>query len=145
VTDLIGKQIHSIDAKGRMIVPAKFRDSLGSEFVVALGLDNCLNLYPMEEWGKLLMKLKETLSSSDETRRFLNFLSANSEQVEADKQGRVILPTELRAKVGIVKDVVTVGALDKIRVFAKEFWDEYSADITIRDIAATAAAFNIPL
>ncbi len=140
-----GKQIHSIDAKGRVIVPVKFREKLGEQFIVALGIDRCLNLYPMDEWQKLLEKLDQNLPGTDEGRLLLTFLSANSEPVEMDKQGRVILPQELRDSAGITTDVVSVGALDKIKVFPKDVWDEYNKSVSLREIASTAATYGIRL
>ena len=140
-----GKQIHSIDAKGRVIVPVKFREKLGEQFVVALGVDRCLNLYPMDEWEKLLEKLDQNLPGTEDGRRLLTFLSANSEFVEMDKQGRVILPQELREEVGITKDVVSVGALDKIKLFPKDEWDNIGKNVSIHEIASTAATYGIRL
>ncbi len=140
-----GKQIHSIDAKGRIIVPVKFREKLGERFIVSLGIDHCLSLYPEDEWEKLLAKMDANLPGTDEGRLLLTFLSANSEPVEMDKQGRAIIPQELRELAGITKDVVSVGALDKIKVFAKEEWDKYNASISLREVAATAAEFGIRL
>ncbi|MBO4766547.1 MAG: division/cell wall cluster transcriptional repressor MraZ [Lachnospiraceae bacterium] len=140
-----GKQIHSVDAKGRVIVPVKFREKLGEQFIVALGIDCCLNIYPMDEWLKLLEKLDTNLPGTDGGRKLLTFLSANSEPVEMDKQGRVILPQELRERVGITKDIVSVGALDKIKMFSKEAWDQYNDSVSREEIASTAATYGIRL
>ena len=137
-----GKQIHSIDAKGRIIIPAKFREKLGNEFVV-LCLHNCLNLYPSAEWDKLLEKISNELPATD--RSYLDVLSYNSEPVEMDKQGRVILPPEMREAVKIEKDIVSVGSFEKIHVYAKNVWEKVSADVSSSNIEDKFAQYGIRL
>ena len=137
-----GKQIHSVDAKGRIIIPVKFREKLGDQFIAAW-LGDCLNLYPMDEWEKLMERLDANLPATE--RRIPELLSFNSVPVDMDKQGRAILPQDLRAKAGIEKDIVSVGSLEKIRVYSKKSWDKISEGVSMEDIASTAAQYGIRL
>ena len=100
---------HSIDTKGRVIVPAKFRESLGNEFVITQGLDGCLFVFPNEEWNAFEEKLKSLPMSNKDARKFVRFFLAGAATVELDKQGRILIPTVLREFAGLEKDVVVVG------------------------------------
>ncbi len=92
----MGEYNHSIDAKGRMIVPAKFRDQLGNEFVVTKGLDGCLFVYSNEEWHRIEENLRDNPLTSREARKFMRFFFAGAATCEVDKQGRILLPANLR-------------------------------------------------
>lgn len=94
--DVHGEYQHSIEAKGRLIVPAKFRDGLGEHFVVTKGLDNCLFAYPQEEWKIFEEKLKQLPLTSTGARKFVRFFFAGSCECDLDNQGRIILPSNLR-------------------------------------------------
>ena len=104
----MGEYNHTIDAKGRMIVPAKFREQLGNEFVVTKGLDGCLFVYSNEEWHRIEENLREKPLTSKDARKFLRFFFAGAATCEVDKQGRILLPANLREYAGIDKDVVSV-------------------------------------
>ena len=93
---LMGEYNHTIDAKGRLIVPAKFREVLGDEFVVTKGLDNCLFVYPNDEWQKFEEKLQTLPLTNKNARQFTRFFLAGAASVEVDKQGRILLPSVLR-------------------------------------------------
>lgn len=118
----MGEYNHSIDAKGRMIVPAKFRELLGDVFVVTQGLDGCLFVYPDEEWKKFVKELRE-LPGSKEARQLQRYFMAGAALVEVDKQGRILLPLKLREQAKLEKDIVFVGVLSKIEIWSKERWD----------------------
>ena len=105
----MGEYNHSIDAKGRLIVPSKFREQLGSEFVVTKGLDGCLFVYSHEEWQRIEESLREKPLTSKDARKFLRFFFAGAATCEVDKQGRINLPANLREYAGIDKEVVSVG------------------------------------
>ncbi|MBR6020704.1 MAG: division/cell wall cluster transcriptional repressor MraZ [Lachnospiraceae bacterium] len=137
-----GKHIHSVDAKGRIIIPVKFREKLGDHFIVAW-LGQCLNLYPMDEWDRLMEKLDAQLPATESG--IIEILSYNSEPVDMDQQGRVMLPQDLRMKAGVEKDIVSVGDLEKIHVYSKEAWDKKSAGISMENTIATAAQYGIRL
>lgn len=117
-----GKYNHSIDNKGRIIVPSKFRETLGDSFVATIGLDGCLYMYSYEEWEKFLTSLRE-LPGNAEGRKLVRYFMACAADCEIDKQGRSLIPSELREKAGIEKEVVLVGVINKIEVWSKERWE----------------------
>ena len=110
----MGEYQHSIDAKGRLIVPAKFRDGLGEHFVVTKGLDNCLFAYPQEEWKIFEEKLKQLPLTSTGARKFVRFFFAGAVECDLDNQGRIILPSNLREYAGLKKDTVLKFGTRKI-------------------------------
>lgn len=118
----MGEYNHSIDAKGRIIVPAKFREELGEEFVVTLGLDGCLFVYPDTEWQSFVEKLK-SLPGNREARQLQRYFLAGAVTCEADKQGRILIPSKLREHAQLEKDVVFVGVLGKIEIWSRERWE----------------------
>ena len=120
----MGEYNHSIDAKGRMIVPAKFREQLGNEFVVTKGLDGCLFVYSNEEWHRIEENLRDKPLTSREARKFMRFFFAGAATCEVDKQGRILVPQTLREFAGLDKDVVLTGNLNRIEVWSKEKWSE---------------------
>ena len=117
---LMGEYNHTIDAKGRLIVPAKFREVLGDEFVVTKGLDNCLFVYPNDEWQKFEEKLQTLPLTNKNARQFTRFFLAGAASVEVDKQGRILLPSVLREFAGLEKDVVLVGVASRIEIWSKD-------------------------
>ena len=135
-----GKQIHSIDAKGRIIVPVKYRKELGESFVVAW-MGECLNLYPVKEWENLMYKLDEQLPADESG--IIEYFSYYSEQVDMDSQGRAMLPQDLRMKAGIEKDIISVGDVGKIHVYAKDAWEKKFGDRTMQETRAGAASRGV--
>lgn len=125
---------HSIDTKGRVIVPAKFREALGDSFVVTLGLDGCLFVYPEEEWRDFVKQLKE-LPGSKEARKLQRYFMAGAAPCDVDKQGRVLIPSSLREKAGLEKDIVFVGVMSKIEIWSKERWEENDDFDNVDEIA----------
>ncbi|MDD3219504.1 MAG: division/cell wall cluster transcriptional repressor MraZ [Lachnospiraceae bacterium] len=123
----MGEYSHSIDAKGRLIVPSKFRELLGEEFVLAKGQDGCLALYPKAEWEHFLEKLQALpLVTNKKAREFTRQLASQAAFCELDKQGRVLVPQKLRAAANLEKDVVLAGNINKIEIWSQEKWDEIS-------------------
>jgi MraZ protein len=118
----MGEYNHTIDTKGRIIVPSKFRDALGDEFVVTQGLDGCLFVYPNDEWMNFITQLKN-LPGSKEARQLQRYFMAGAATCEVDKQGRILIPTKLREQAGLEKDIVFVGVLSKIEIWSKEKWE----------------------
>ena len=131
----MGEYNHSIDAKGRMIVPAKFREQLGNEFVVTKGLDGCLFVYSNEEWHRIEENLRDKPLTSREARKFMRFFFAGAATCEVDKQGRILVPGTLREVAQMDKEVVLTGMLDRIEVWSKEQWLENNAYDDMDDIA----------
>ena len=120
----MGEYGHTIDAKGRIIVPAKFRESLGDNFIITKGLDNCLFVYTNEEWQRFEEKLKTLPLTNKNARTFTRFFLAGAASVEVDKQGRILLPSVLREFAGLEKDVVLVGVASRIEIWSKDRWTE---------------------
>lgn len=120
----LGEYNHSIDTKGRLIVPAKFREGLGEEFIVTKGLDGCLYIYPINEWKEFEMKLSELPMGKSDIRKMVRFFLSAATQVELDKQGRILIPGTHRTFAGLEKDVVLAGVGKKIEIWSKEKWEE---------------------
>ena len=120
---LMGEYQNSIDAKGRMIIPAKFRDELGYKCVLTKGLDKCLYIYPMSEWEKLKDKLSTLPMSDPEARKFVRYMYGNAQECEIDKQGRISITPTLREYAEIEKELVTVGILDKVEIWSKQVYE----------------------
>ena len=123
----MGEYNHTIDAKGRMIVPSKFRELLGNEFVVTKGLDGCLFVYPNEEWKNIEEKFRTVPLTTKDARKFSRFFFAGAATCEVDKQGRILIPPVLREFADIQKDVVSVGVLNRIEIWSKTKFDEFMA------------------
>ncbi len=135
---LVGKYQNSIDAKSRMIIPAKFREELGTKCVVSKALDHCLEIHPMEEWESFVNEKLKVLSSFDpKARQLARYFASSAVECEVDKQGRLTIPQELREYAGIEKELVTVGAFEKIEVWSKDSWEKYEQE---RDMSASAIA-----
>ena len=101
----MGEYNHTIDAKGRLIIPSKFRELLGEEFVLTRGLDGCLYIYPMDEWESFEMKLRSLPLTNKNARTFSRFFVAGATTCELDRQGRILVPQTLREFAGLEKDV----------------------------------------
>lgn len=142
---LMGEYLHTIDAKGRLILPAKFREELGELFIVTKGLDNCLFVYAKEEWAILEGKLKQLPLAKPEARAFVRFFFAGAAEVECDKQGRVLLPTNLREYAQVEKDVVILGVSNRVEIWSKSVWDSYNEQIspTVASIAESLVDLGI--
>lgn len=123
-----GKYFHSVDPKGRLIIPSKFRDSLGSEFVMTLGLENCICLYSQEEWDRFTEQLNQINNSKADNRMLKRYFQSNAVDCSIDSQGRTVIPADMRADIGIEKDVVIVGNGEKAEVWSKEAWAETKMD-----------------
>ena len=137
-----GEYNHSVDTKGRLIIPSKFREQLGDEFIVTRGLDGCLFVFPMEEWEGFIDKLKE-LPGTKEARTLQRHFMANAAPCEMDKQGRALIPAKLREHAALEKDIVFVGVLSKIEIWSKERWEENDDYDNIDDIAEHMSEFGL--
>ena len=130
---LIGEFQHNIDAKGRVFIPAKLREDLGSKFVVSKGLDNCLFVYSLKEWQRLENKIKALPMSK--ARQLRRFFFAGASEVEPDKQGRVVLAQGLREYANLEKDVVIVGVSTHVEIWDKTLWNNMCENITSDSVA----------
>lgn len=118
----MGEYNHTIDAKGRLIIPSKFREVLGDEFVVTKGMDGCLFVFDQPEWQAFEEKLRGLPMIDKEARQFTRFFLAGAASVEVDKQGRILLPAVLREFAGITKDTVLVGVGSRVEIWSKDRW-----------------------
>lgn len=139
----MGEYRHNIDEKGRLIVPAKFRESLGKEFVVTKGLDKCLFVYPLSEWQVIEEKFRNANTTTLNARKFARFFFAGACNVEIDKQGRILLPNQLREFADLSKDIVTVGVLNRVEIWSGQNWDESNSFDDMDEIAEQMAELGI--
>ena len=120
---LMGSYQNSIDAKNRIIVPAKFREDLGSSCVLTVGLDDCLIIYPMSTWEVQQQKLAALPRSDENARAFIRYVYANATECDVDKQGRILIPASYKDKARFKKDLVTIGLLDRVEIWSREVYD----------------------
>ena len=125
---LMGQYEHSIDPKNRINFPAKFREQLGENFILTVGLDECIAVYSAEEWDKLEQKINQLPMSRG--RSVKRYFFSNAVTVEPDKQGRILLPAELRAYAGLEKDVTIIGNRNHAEIWATEVWNARRAAVT---------------
>lgn len=120
----MGEYHHTIDDKGRLTIPAKIRYELGANFVVTRGLDNCLFIYPSDEWSKVIDKYKE-LPNTKDARKFMRFFLSGATVSDFDKQGRVNISSPLINYASLEKDCVIIGVNDHLEVWSKNNWDNF--------------------
>ena len=130
----MGEFDHTIDAKNRVIVPAKFRDELGEQFVVSAGLDGCLFLTKKQAWEEFAKKLAE-LPMTKESRQLTRFFMKNAQECEPDKQGRIVIPQGLKDMAKLEKDVVMIGSGSRVEIWSKENLDNISQNECMEEIA----------
>ncbi len=141
----IGEYQHTLDQKGRMAVPVKFRAKLAQGAVVTRGLDGCLFLYPKEAWERLAQRLASLPISQKDSRAFVRLMLAGAMDVEIDRQGRVNIPQYLRIYANIKNYVVIAGLYDRIEIWNKTDWDRYKKEAEKKsvDIAEQMKELNI--
>lgn len=139
----IGTYNHTMDAKNRVIVPSKYREELGDEFVLTLGLDKCLNAYPLSAWDVVVEQL-DRLPGTPEARTLQRFILNAATPCEIDKQGRILIPSKHKEYAGLKKDIVFAGASKKVEIWDKERHDALSLNYEAMDkVADMIATFNI--
>lgn len=132
---LIGEYEHSLDAKGRLIMPSKLRDDIGEKFIITKGLDGCLFAFSIEEWKNFEQKLRTLPISNKDARAFSRFFFAGAIDCEIDKQGRFLISSNLREFAGLTKDVVIVGMDSRIEIWSKDKWEQLDGNISADEIA----------
>ncbi len=135
---LIGINIHNVDEKGRLAIPSKLRAELGEPFYILCFTNDCLSVYSEEEWKKLTDKFNAIPQSDLKAQRSVRLIYSSACKCEPDKQGRVLIPQLLREKVGIDKEVVTIGASNRAEIWAKEKWQSFVDEESAGDNNAIA-------
>ncbi|MFN2746115.1 MULTISPECIES: division/cell wall cluster transcriptional repressor MraZ [Bacillus] len=141
----MGEYQHTIDSKGRMIVPAKFREGLGEQFVLTRGLDQCLFGYPMSEWKLIEEKLKALPLTKKDARAFTRFFFSGATECELDKQGRINIASPLLSYAKLEKECVVIGVSNRIELWSKEIWEQYveEQEDSFAEIAENMIGFDI--
>ncbi|MBC1887200.1 division/cell wall cluster transcriptional repressor MraZ [Listeria booriae] len=141
----MGEYQHNIDIKGRLIVPSKFREQLGDQFVITRGLDKCLFAYPLDEWKKVEEKIQTLPLTKKDARSFTRFFFSGASECELDKQGRMNIPSNLTSYAALEKETVIVGVASRIEIWSKLEWDAFYDDAqeSFADIAENMIGFDI--
>ncbi|MDM5328044.1 division/cell wall cluster transcriptional repressor MraZ [Neobacillus sp. CF12] len=141
----MGEYHHSIDNKGRMIVPSKFRDDLGEMFIITRGLDQCLFGYPLSEWALIEEKLKGLPLTKKDARAFTRFFFSGATESELDKQGRINIPAPLLQYAKLEKECVVLGVSNRIEIWSKQIWEDYfsQSEESFAEIAENMIGFDI--
>lgn len=121
----LGEFQHSLDAKGRIILPAKFRDALADGLVVTKGMEKCLFIFSRSEWPQLQTKVQSLPLAKRDARKFSRFFFGGATEEELDKQGRVLIPEHLRQYAELDRDVVIVGVSNRLEIWDKSNWIKY--------------------
>ena len=139
---LMGEYEHSLDAKGRLIMPAKLRQDIGEKFVITKGLDGCLFAFSLVEWTNFEQKLRTLPISNKDARAFSRFFFAGAIECEIDKQGRFLLVNTLREYAEITKEVIIIGVGTRLEIWNKDKWKKYNSN---ENISADTIAENMTM
>ena len=140
---LIGEYEHSLDAKGRLIMPAKLRQDMGEKFIITKGLDGCLFAFSQNEWLNFETKLKALPLSDRNARNFVRFFLSGATECEIDKQGRFLIPSNLRISAGLVKETVVIGVGTRLEIWDKATWQKCDENISADEIAENMTMLGI--
>ena len=134
----MGEYHHNMDDKNRLIVPSKFREKLGETFIVTRGLENCLFIYALEDWERIVKKLESLPFTKKDARKFMRFFLSGATNLEFDKQGRITIPSPLLSHANIKKECVIIGVGERAEIWGVEEWEKFFDDSKedISDIAA---------
>lgn len=141
-----GEYEHTLDQKGRLIIPAKFREQLGTTFIMTKGFDGCLFVYSDEEWHRIEESLKNKSMLSKQNRQFMRTFFSGAAECEVDKQGRIVIPPKLRDFAGIEKNVISIGVYSRVEIWSKERYEaETDSYDNLEDFADQMEELGIPL
>ena len=140
---LIGEYEHSLDVKGRLIMPSKLRQDIGEKFIITKGLDGCLFVFSENEWLNFEAKLKALPLSDKNARNFVRFFLSGATECEIDKQGRFLIPANLREAASLTKDAVIIGVGTRLEIWDKEKWAKCDEEISADDIAQNMTMLGI--
>jgi MraZ protein len=140
----MGEYQHTIDSKGRLFIPARFREGLGEKFILTKGLDSCLFAYPPQEWTILEQKMRSMPFTSSDVRAFVRFFFAGACECDVDKQGRILIPSNLRKHAALDREVVVVGVSLRVEIWSREKWDKYNSESAelVEQIAEKIVGFD---
>ncbi len=143
----MGTYYNSVDPKGRVSIPVKYREALGERFYVTRGFDRCIDIYTMDGWENFAKKLHKLSVTKRNMRDYVRFIFGFATDVELDKQGRILLPSVLRETLNFAKDVVIVGVGNKIEIWDRAAWDEHQQELLqkISDISEEVGAFDVDI
>ena len=141
---LMGEYLHNLDEKNRLIIPSKFRMELGDKIVVTRGLEKCLFLYSIDDFQKIVDKLKAIPFTKKEVREFMRFFLSGATIVEFDKQGRITIPSTLITYAEMKKECIVIGTGDRLEIWNKNVWDEFynSTKDNMSEIAEKLFSFD---
>lgn len=139
---LIGEYEHSLDAKGRLIMPSKLREDIGEKFIITKGLDGCLFGFSKQEWSNFEEKLKTLPLTNKNARDFVRFFLSGAIECEIDKQGRFLIVANLRQYATMEKEVVIIGVGTRIEIWNKQKWEDYNSE---ENISADQIAENMTM
>ena len=140
--EFLGTHHHAMDTKGRLVLPATFRELLKEGMVMTIGYDNCLTLQTPSQWKKTLTTLRSLKTSNPRERLFTRLVASNAEPQTLDKQGRISIPQDLREYARLDKDVAVVGAVTRVEIWDAVRWDEYEGG-GLSNLAELSAEFDI--
>ncbi len=138
----IGEYEHNVDAKGRVIMPAKLREDIGDKFIITKGLDGCLFAYSQTEWANFEEKLKALPLAQKNARNFVRFFLSGAVECDIDKQGRFLIPANLREHAELDKEIVIIGVGTRLEIWNRDKWQNYSSD---ENISADEIAENMTM
>ena len=140
---LIGEYEHSLDVKGRLIMPAKLRQDIGEKFIITKGLDGCLFVFSQNEWLNFETKLKSLPLSDRNARNFVRFFLSGATECEIDKQGRFLIPSNLREAAKLTKDTIIIGVGTRLEIWDKDTWEKCDENISADEIAENMTMLGI--
>ena len=140
---LIGEYEHTLDAKGRVSMPAKLRRDMGETFIVTKGLDGCLFAFSQNEWMNFETKLKSLPVSDKNARNFVRFFLAGATECEIDKQGRFLIPSNLRESANLEKEAVIIGVGTRLEIWNKQIWKSKDEETSADEIAENMTMLGI--
>ena len=140
---MLGQYDHTIDAKGRIIIPAKFREQMGDDLIITKGLDHQLFVYAPDEWNLFEAKLRALPISNPQARKLSRFFLVGASDVTVDKQGRITLPMQLREFAGITRDVLLAGVGNHLEIWNPDRYNELNTYEDMDEVAMSLEGFNI--
>lgn len=140
---LIGEYEHSLDVKGRLIMPAKLRQDMGEKFILTKGLDGCLFAFSQNEWLNFETKLKTLPLTDANARKFVRFFLAGATECEIDKQGRFLIANNLRVAANLEKDTIIIGVGTRLEIWDRKIWQKCDEDISADELAENMANLGI--